>query len=154
MLEAGQRAPAFTLPNADMDDVSLADFAGRNRVVLYFYVRDGSPGCTQEAIEFSDLIEEFKRHDAVILGVSTDDCLSHADFRDHHGIGVDLLSDSEGEICRKYAVMQPRDFNGTIRHCVHRSTFVIDKKGIIRHAQYGVVARGHAREMLGVVKRL
>ncbi len=154
MLEVGHRAPAFTLPNADMDDVSLADFAERNRVVLYFYIKDGSPGCTQEAIEFTDLIEAFKREDAIVLGVSTDDCLTHADFRDQHGIGVDLLSDPDGEVCRRYAVMQPRDVNGTIRHCVQRSTFVIDKKGIIRHAQYGVAARGHARALLAVIKGL
>ena len=154
MLEVGHRAPAFTLPNADMDDVSLADFAERNRVVLYFYIKDGSPGCTQEAIEFTDLIEAFKREDAIVLGVSTDDCLTHADFRDQHGIGVDLLSDPDGEVCRRYAVMQPRDVNGTIRHCVQRSTFVIDKQGIIRHAQYGVAARGHARALLAVIKGL
>lgn len=154
MLEVGHRAPTFTLPNADMDDVSLADFAERNRVVLYFYIKDGSPGCTQEAIEFTDLIEAFKREDAIVLGVSTDDCLTHADFRDQHGIGVDLLSDPDGEVCRRYAVMQPRDVNGTIRHCVQRSTFVIDKQGIIRHAQYGVAARGHARALLAVIKGL
>ena len=154
MLVVGQPAPAFTLPNADMDDVSLADFARHRRVVLFFYIKDGSPACAQEAIEFTDLLDEFEHHETTVLGISADDCLTHADFRDHHGIGVDLLSDVDGEVCKHYEVMQPRDVNGTIRQCVQRSTFVIDKKGIIRHAQYGVAARGHAREILAVVKRL
>jgi thioredoxin-dependent peroxiredoxin len=154
MLQVGKHAPAFTLPNADMDDVSLADFAGRNRVVLYFYIKDGSPGCTQEAIEFTDLTDAFKAYDAIVMGVSGDDCLTHADFRDHHGIAFELLSDTEGELGRRYAVLQAREVNGAMRQCVQRSTFIIDKKGIIRHAQYGVTPRGHAREILAIVKKL
>ncbi|MFN0302920.1 MAG: peroxiredoxin [Burkholderiales bacterium] len=154
MLAVGQPAPAFTLPNAEMDAVSLADFARQRRVVLFFYIKDGSPACAQEAIEFTDLLDAFEHHETIVLGISADDCLTHADFRDRHGIGVDLLSDVDSEVCRRYEVMQPRDVNGTIRQCVQRSTFVIDKKGIIRHAQYGVAARGHAREILAVIKRL
>jgi thioredoxin-dependent peroxiredoxin len=154
MLQAGQQAPLFSLPNADMEDVALAAYQGRRNVVLYFYLRDGSPLCTQQSIEFSDAMDDFDRLDTTILGVSTDDCLRHADFRDQHGIGVDLLSDTDCDVCRQYEVLQPRDVNGTIRHGVQRSTFVIDRKGMIRHALYGISPRGHAREVLGLVASL
>jgi len=154
MLEVGLPAPAFTLPNSDMEDVTLADFAGARNVVLYFYIKDGSPGCTVQAVEFSDLIDRFDRLDTTILGISPDDCLQHADFRDHHGIGFDLLSDAEGDVCRAYDVLQPREVNGMIRHVVQRATFLIDKQGIIQYAQYGVVPRGHARDMLRITQGL
>lgn len=154
MLRAGQSAPLFTLPNADMEDVELARFKGRRNVVLYFYLRDGSPACTQQAVEFSDAMDNFEQLDTAVLGVSPDDCLKHADFRDQHGIAVDLLSDTDCTVCRQYGVLQPRDVNGTIHHAIQRSTFVIDKKGTIRHALYGIHPRGHAREVLQLLTRL
>jgi peroxiredoxin Q/BCP len=154
MLQPGQPAPLFTLPNADMDDVALDSFRGKKHVVLYFYLKDGSPLCTQQAVEFSDALDDFEKLGTTVLGVSADDCLTHADFRDQHGIGIDLLSDTEGEVCRQYEVLQPREANDTIRYTVQRTTFVIDKQGMIRHALYGVTPRGHAREVLLLVKRL
>ena len=93
MLRAGQSAPRFTLPDADMASVDLARFRGKRNVVLYFYPRDGTPGCTLQAAEFSDHEEEFTRHDCVVIGVSPDDCIRHAEFRDENGLSVMLLSD-------------------------------------------------------------
>ena len=149
MLEVGQSAPRFTLPDADMETVSIADYKGRN-VVLYFYPKDGTPGCTKQAIEFSDQEAHFAAHDCVVLGVSCDDCLTHAEFRDEHGLSVRLLSDTEAEVCKAYGVW--REGNG---HCnVQRSTFVIDKAGKLKHALYGVNPKGHAKEVLALIEAM
>jgi peroxiredoxin Q/BCP len=137
-----------------MQTVSLAGFRGKKHVVLYFYPRDGTPGCVLEATDFSDHDEKFVRHDCVILGVSRDDCLTHAEFRDKHGLSIGLLSDTEGEVCRMYGVLQVKEFEGVKRECLVRATFVIDKKGVIRHAEYGVSPRGHATEVFDIVKTL
>jgi len=154
MLQPGQQAPRFTLPDADMQSVGLASFIGKKNVVLYFYPRDNTPVCTQQAAEFSDHESEFGRRDCVIFGVSRDDCLTHADFRDRHGLAIGLLSDADGDVCRRYGVLQEKELDGVQRECVVRSTFVIDKKGVIRHAAYGVNPRHHAAEIFGVVCKL
>lgn len=154
MLQPGQTAPTFSLPDADMQAISLSAFKGKQHVVLFFYARDDAPGCTIQAIDFSDHDEQFARHSCIVLGVSPDDCLSHAAFRDKHGLSVNLLSDVEGEVCRKYGVVQKREVDGVKREGVVRSTFVIDKKGVIRHAEYGVTPRGHAAEIYDVVRKL
>lgn len=154
MLQTGQPAPNFTLPDADMQAVSLSAFKGRKHVVLYFYPRDGTPGCILEAAEFTDHEEQFHKHDCVILGVSRDDCLAHAAFRDKHGLSIGLLSDPEGEVCRQYGVLQEKETEGVRRECLVRSTFVIDKHGVLRHVHYGVSPRGHATEIYDVVRRL
>jgi thioredoxin-dependent peroxiredoxin len=155
MLAPGQPAPAFALPDADMQTVSLSAFKGKKNVVLYFYPRDGTPGCTMVTTEFSDHEEQFGKHDCVVLGVSRDDYLTHADFRDKNGVTIALLSDPDGEVCRKYGVLQEMEVtDGVRREHLVRSTFVIDKKGVIRHAAYGVNPRGHAAEVFDVVKRL
>jgi peroxiredoxin Q/BCP len=155
MLEPGQPAPEFELPDADMQTVDLSAFKGKKNVVLYFYPKDGTPGCTLVTTDFSDHEEQFFKHDCVVLGVSRDDCLTHADFRDRNGVTIGLLSDTEGEVCRKYGVIQHKQTEGgVLRECLVRSTFVIDKKGVIRHAEYGVNPRGHAAEVFDLVKRL
>jgi len=154
MLQPGQPAPEFSLHDADMQPVSLSAFKGRKVVVLYFYPRDGTPGCTLEAADFSDHDHEFGRHDCVILGVSRDDCLTHAEFRDKNGLSIGLLSDPEGEVCRLYDVLQEKENDGVRRQCLVRSTFVIDKKGVIRHVAYGVSPKHHAAEIFDVVRRL
>jgi peroxiredoxin Q/BCP len=154
MLQPGQAAPPFSLPDADMETVSLAQFKGRKNVVLYFYAKDGTPGCTLQAIEFSDHEEHFAKHDCVVVGVSCDDCIRHAEFRDENGLSVTLLADAEGEVCRKYGVWREPEPNGQRRSCVQRSTFVIDKRGVVRHAIYGVTPRGHAAEVLALVRGL
>ena len=154
MLQPGQTAPSFVLPDADMQNVSLSEFKGKKHVVLYFYPRDSAPSCTLVTTDFSDHEGEFIKHDCVVLGVSRDDCLTHADFRDRNGVTIGLLSDTEGEVCRKYGVIQEKETEGVRRECLVRSTFVIDKKGVIRHVAYGVSSRGHAAEVFDLVKRL
>jgi len=155
MLKVGQPAPAFDLPDADLNVVSLDGYKGTNNVVLYFYPKDDTPGCTIEAIDFSELQDAFLGLDTVVLGVSMDDCMSHGSFRDKHGLAVQLLADAEGEVCAQYGVLQEKEGDGKgKKRCIVRSTFVIDKQGFLRHALYGVNARGHAAEVLNLVKEL
>ena len=152
LLRPGQMAPSFDLPDADFNVVSLGEFKDHRNVVLYFYPRDDTPGCTMEAIDFSELEDAFTRLQTVVLGVSMDDCMSHGEFRDKHGICVQLLADPDGEVCERYGVVQEKEMEGRTKRCVVRSTFVIDRKGLLRHALYGVSARGHAADVLGLVK--
>ncbi|HJW04652.1 MAG TPA: peroxiredoxin [Azospira sp.] len=154
MLKTGQNAPDFVLPDADMEQVELASYRGNNHVLLFFYPKDDTPGCTLEATDFSDHEDEFARQGVVLLGVSRDDCLCHASFRDKHGISARLLSDEGGQVCRKYGVWQTKEVDGVKKQGILRSTFVIDKQGVVRHALYGVNAKGHALEMLRLVKEL
>jgi peroxiredoxin Q/BCP len=154
MLKAGQAAPMFVLPDADMESVDIAEFQGKNNVILFFYPRDDTPACTLEATDFSDHEDEFSRHGCVVMGISRDDCIKHAEFRDKHGISVRLLSDEDGAACEKYGVWQAKEVDGVKKHGIVRSTFVIDKQGVLRLALYGVNAKGHALEVLRAVKEL
>lgn len=153
MLEPGRPAPGFELPDADMNVVNLDQFRSQN-VVLYFYQRDDTPGCTMEAIDFSELEDQFAKLKTVVLGVSMDDCMSHGSFRDKHGLSVQLLADMEGEVCGRYGVLQEKQYEGRKKTCIQRSTFIIDGKGLVKHALYGVRPRGHAAEVLNLVRRL
>ena len=152
MLKPGDKAPDFELPDADMEIVHLSDFRHQQNVVLYFYVRDNTPGCIAEAIEFTDLEAGFAKQGWVVLGVSRDDCISHGVFRDKHGISVRLLADKDMEACRAYGVIVKKEVDGLMRDSVQRSTFLIDRKGVIREALYGVSAKGHAAELLQRIK--
>lgn len=153
MLQVGQAAPDFDLPDAEMQTIRLRDFKGKN-VVLYFYPKNDTPGCTLQAIDFTELSEEFTRLNTVVLGVSRDDCLSHASFRDKHGLTVQLLADTEGELCESYGVWQEKEKDGQKKMGIVRSTFIIDKDGILRHALYGVNPKGHAYEVINLIKNL
>lgn len=153
MLKSGDRAPDFSNPDADMNILKLSQFRGKT-LVLFFYVRDDTPGCTAEAIEFSELENKFAKLGAVVLGASRDDCIKHSEFRDKHGISVPLLADKEQLTCKAYGVLQDKEVDGVMRKSVVRSTFIIDKQGVIRHALYGVSSRGHAAEVLQLVKDL
>ncbi|HUU73444.1 MAG TPA: peroxiredoxin [Burkholderiales bacterium] len=155
MLKVGRLAPAFEIPDADMNLVRFADFLGKRNVVVYFYPKDDTPGCTIEAIEFSDIEDDFTDADTVVLGVSRDDCHTHGAFRDKHGLSVTLLSDPDGEVCEAFGVMVDREVEGLgTKRSLLRSTFIIDKQGVLRDAFYGVNPRGHAREVLERVKEL
>jgi peroxiredoxin Q/BCP len=154
MLNIGDAAPDFALPNSDMEMTEFASLRGNNNVVLYFYPKDDTPGCTVEAIDFTNLIDDFAELDTIVLGVSRDDCVSHAAFRDKHGLTVQLLADTEGEICNRYGVWQEKEKGGVKKMGIVRSTFIIDKAGTIRHAMYGVNAKGHAAEVLKLVAQL
>jgi len=151
MLQPGLPAPGFELPDADMNVVSMENFRDRN-VVLFFYPRDDTPGCTMEAIDFSDREDEFLRLNTVVLGVSMDDCTSHGMFRDKHGLSVLLLSDVDGEVCSCYGVLHEKEYDGHKKTCIQRSTFIIDRHGVVKHAMYGVSPRGHAAEVLSLIK--
>lgn len=153
-VQAGQAAPVFDLPDAEMEAVSLASFHNHNVVVLYFYPKDDTPACTLEAIEFSDLQDEFARAGAIVIGISMDDCLSHGEFLDKHGLAVRLLADVEGEVCASYGVLHEKEHEGRKKLGIVRSTFIIGKDGVIKHALYGVHPRGHAAEILQLVKGL
>lgn len=155
MLKVGEPAPGFDLPDADMNLVNISSFKSSKNVVLYFYPKDDTPGCTMEAIDFSELQDDFQKYDTVVLGISRDDCLSHGAFRDKHGINLQLLADTEAEVCELYGVIFDKEIEGKGRkRCIQRSTFVIDKKGVIRHALYGVNPRGHADDVLDLIKEL
>ena len=154
MLKTGQAAPTFVLPDADMEYVDLAQYVGKQNLILFFYPKDDTPHCTLEATDFSDHEDEFQRQDCTIMGISRDDCLRHAEFRDKHGISVRLLSDTEGTVCKQYGVWQMKEVDGIKRHGILRSTFIIDKHGVLRHVLYGVNAKGHAMDVLRAVKEL
>ncbi len=154
MLQVGDQAPPLSLPDADMERVNLPDLIGRKHVVLYFYPKDDTPGCTMEALEFSDLYGEFAALDTEVMGVSRDTCVSHGAFRDKFGLNVRLLADTEGEACQAYDVWQEKEAHGERRMGVVRSTFVIDKQGLVRHALYDVKPKGHAEQVLELVRGL
>jgi peroxiredoxin Q/BCP len=155
MLNVGDPAPDFDLPDAEMEMVSLGSFRGKRHVILYFYPKDDTPGCTLEAIDFSERDDEFRRRGAVVIGISMDDCLSHAAFRDKHGLAVQLLADTEAEACELYGVLYEKQLDdGRKKRCIQRSTFIIDKQGRLAHVMYGVNARGHAAEVLALIKEL
>lgn len=153
-LQAGMEAPHFELPDADMHPFRLSTLLNRQNVVLYFYPKDDTPGCTIEANEFTVLEDEFARLETMVIGISRDDCISHASFRDKHGLSVLLLSDSEGRVCRKYGVLHEKEVNGEKIPSICRSTFVIDKQGKLRHALYDVHAHGHPQEILKLIKEM
>jgi thioredoxin-dependent peroxiredoxin len=154
MLQSGDVAPLFSLPDADMETFDLASLRGKQHVVLYFYPRDNTPGCTLQAADFSDREGDFAAHDCTVIGVSPDDCLTHAEFRDEHGLSIRLLSDQDTEVCQLYDVWRARDVDGLRRMGVLRSTFIIDKEGVVRHALYNVSPRGHAAAVFDLVKQL
>lgn len=154
MLQSGDLAPLFSLPDADMEIFDLASLRGKQHVVLYFYPRDNTPGCTIQAEEFSDREGDFAAHDCAVIGISPDDCLTHAQFRDDRGLSLRLLSDEETEVCQLYDVWRAREVDGLRKMGVLRSTFVIDKEGVIRHVLYNVSPRGHAAAVFSLVKQL
>lgn len=154
MLEVGRAAPPFELPDSDMHMVSSEPLLGNRNLVLFFYPKDNTPGCTMEALEFSDLIDQFTARETMVYGVSKDNFVSHAAFRDEHGLAVTLLSDIDGALCESYGVWQERERNGERRMGIVRSTFVIDKGGVICHSLYDVKPKGHAAQVLELVKQL
>ena len=154
MLRPGDTAPLFSLPNADMERVKLEQLIGTRNFVIYFYPKDDTPGCTMEALDFTDLQPEFDQLQTDVLGISKDTCISHGAFRDKYGLSVHLLADTDGEACEAYGVWQEKEVRGEKRMGIVRSTFIVDKQGVIRHAIYDVKPKGHAREVLGLVGTL
>ena len=147
MLEVGMKAPAFTLPDKDGNLVSLSDFAGK-RVVLYFYPRDNTPGCTRQACAFAAAYEAFKALDAVVIGVSKDSAASPQKFAQKHELPFILLSDPELAAIQAYGVWQEKKNYGKVSMGVVRSTFVIDGAGNIEKVMPKVKPDTNAQEIL------
>ena len=154
MLQKNQKAPDFITPNQHNETIRLEDYKGKQNVVLYFYPKDDTPGCTIEANQFTALANDFAKADTVVLGVSKDSCESHQAFIDKFGLKVDLLADTSGELCSAYDVWQEKEKNGEKKMGIVRSTFIIDKEGNLADAIYNVVPDGHAQAMLDFVKSL
>lgn len=147
MLEVGMGAPDFSLPDKDGRMVSLSDFAGK-RVVLYFYPRDNTPGCTRQACAFAAAYEAFKSMDAVVIGVSKDSVASHQKFAEKYGLPFVLLSDPELTAIQAYGVWQEKKSYGKVSMGVVRTTYVIDPEGIIEKVMPKVKPDTNAAEIL------
>ncbi len=147
ILKAGDNAPDFTLLSDEGKEVSLRDYRGK-KIVLYFYPKDGTPGCTQEAREFRDLSEQFNEEDVVILGISKDNVESHRRFKEENKLPFKLLSDPEGKVLEKYGVWRKKSLYGKTFMGIERSTFIIDEEGKIKKVYRNVKPKGHAQTCL------
>ncbi|UCH32850.1 MAG: thioredoxin-dependent thiol peroxidase [Candidatus Bathyarchaeota archaeon] len=147
MVNEGEEAPDFSLKADDDRIVSLSDYRGR-KVVLYFYPKDNTPGCTTEAQEFRDNIKGFNEENAVILGISKDSVESHQKFKQKHGLPFTLLSDPGGIVLDLYGVWKKKSLYGRSFMGTERTTFLIDEEGIVNKVYRKVKAKGHARVCL------
>ncbi|MES9834382.1 MAG: peroxiredoxin [Candidatus Thiodiazotropha sp. L084R] len=154
MLNPGDQAPPFELPDSDMHIIRSSELLGQQNLVIYFYPKDDTTGCTIEAVELSDLMDEFEQHDTQVIGISRDNCASHAAFRDKHGLTVQLLADTEGEVCKSFDVWREKEKNGEKRMGILRSTFIIDKSGVIQQAIYDVKPKGHAAQVIDLIREI
>jgi peroxiredoxin len=154
MLQKNQIAPDFEAPDEAENVVKLSDYRNHKHVVLYFYPKDDTPGCTLEARQFTEMGDAFSELDTLVIGVSKDSCTSHRDFIDKYGLGVSLLADTTGELCERYGVWQEKEKNGVKKMGIVRSTFIIDREGVLQDVMIGVNADGHAREILEKIKQL
>jgi peroxiredoxin Q/BCP len=146
-LAVGDKAPAFKLRDADGKEVSLSSFKGQ-KVIVYFYPRDDTPGCTKEACQFNDNLTAFQSADVPVLGISPDSAASHVRFRDKYGLRFSLLSDPSKSTMEAYGAYGEKMMYGKPVVGVIRSTFLIDEKGKVAKAWYGVKADGHAEKVL------
>ncbi len=151
MPDAGSKAPAFTLPTDDGSSVSLTDFAGK-KVVLYFYPKDDTSGCTTQACEFRDSWGAVQQAGAVVLGVSPDGVASHQKFRDKLALPFPLLADEDHAVAERYGVWGEKSMYGRKYFGILRTTFVIDEEGRISHVFEKVKPEGHAAEVLAVLE--
>lgn len=147
MLEVGTKAPDFTLLDKDGKTVSLADFTGK-RVVLYFYPRDNTPGCTRQACAFAQNFEDFRRQDIVVIGISKDSVASHLKFAQKYDLPFILLSDPELHAIQAYGVWQEKKLYGKVSMGVVRSTYIIDPQGLIEKVMPKVKPDTNAAEIL------
>ncbi|BAZ66637.1 MAG: thioredoxin-dependent thiol peroxidase [Pelatocladus maniniholoensis HA4357-MV3] len=151
--QAGEKAPDFTLPNQDGNLVSLSDFQS-NWLVLYFYPKDDTPGCTTEAKEFTDLSQDFSALRAKIVGVSPDTEKSHCKFIQKHNLSIQLLSDPEHQVCESYGVWQLKKFMGREYMGVVRSTFLIAPDGNLAYVWSNVKVKNHVQTVLAKLQEL
>lgn len=151
MLDAGDRIPELPLSLTSDQPATLADYAGQ-WLVLYFYPKDSTPGCTTEGLDFNALLPEFTRAGASVLGVSKDSLRSHGNFRARHGFDFDLVSDADGALCDAFGVIQPKKLYGREYVGIVRSTFLIDPAGVVRRKWQPVKVPGHAQAVLDALK--
>jgi len=152
-LKPGDKAPDFTLPADDGGEASLSALRGRT-VVLYFYPRDDTPGCTKEALSFTEKIGDFEATGATVIGVSKDTVAKHGKFRDKHGLKVTLASDADSDVCERYGVWVEKNMYGRKSMGIERSTFVINGDGVIQRIWRKVKVPGHVDEVLEAVRSL
>lgn len=151
--ELNQPAPNFDLPATGNQAISLTSLKG-SKLVLYFYPRDATPGCTTESQNFRDTFDDFAAADTVILGISQDSVASHEKFKSKQSMPFDLLSDESGEVCRAYDVIKLKKMYGKEFEGIERSTFLIDQEGILRQAWLKVKVPGHVAEVLAAAQEL
>ena len=147
MLE-GLEAPLFSLQNEKGETVSLGDFKGEKSIVLYFYPKDMTPGCTTEACDFRDAYQDFSDLEAIILGVSPDDEIKHVKFIEKHGLPFSLLVDSDHKVAEAYGVWKLKKMYGREYMGIERSTFLINKEGIVEKEWRKVRVKNHIEEVL------
>ena len=152
-LKIGEAAPLFEVKNDQDANVALSDFKGKN-IVLYFYPKDDTPGCTIEAQDFTKKIKDFENLDTVILGVSRDSVKKHCNFIAKYNLAFNLLSDDSEEVCNLYGVMKQKSMFGKKYMGIERSTFLIDKLGKISQIFRSVKVNGHVEEVLASVKKI
>lgn len=150
-LKEGIKAPAFKLPDADGNTVSLADYKGK-WLVLYFYPKDNTSGCTTEALDFTANLPQFRELNAEVVGISPDSCKSHQKFISNHSLAVRLLSDESKEVLQKYGVWQKKQMYGKEYFGVVRSTFLIDPDGKIKKIWEKVKVAGHIEEVMTTLR--
>ena len=150
----GKPAPDFSLPSTEGREISLKDFKGKKNIVLYFYPKDDTPGCTQEACDFRDGLKKFAAKDAVVLGVSADPLAAHEKFRGKYKLPFPLLSDEAKEVIKKFDVWKEKSMYGKKYMGIERTTVVIDKKGEVRRIFPKVKVTGHAEEVLKTLEEL
>jgi len=153
MPDIGKAAPAFTAPTDGGGRLALKDLKG-SKVVLYFYPKDDTPGCTTEAIDFSGLVKKFEKAGAVVVGVSKDTPAKHDKFVAKHGLKVRLVSDEDGSICEAYGVWIKKKLYGRKYMGIDRATFLIDEQGKVRNVWRKVKVKGHAEEVLAAAEAL
>jgi thioredoxin-dependent peroxiredoxin len=150
VIDEGTQAPDFELATDAGERVRLSDLRGQP-VVLYFYPKDDTPGCTTQACELRDNYAQLREHGAVVLGVSPDDEASHAKFRTKYSLPFSLLADPEHKVAEQYGVWGEREYRGKTYMGINRSTFVIDPEGRVAKAFYGVKPQGHAEKILAAL---
>ncbi|MFA6234192.1 MAG: thioredoxin-dependent thiol peroxidase [Bacteroidota bacterium] len=150
MLEIGKKAPAFSLPSVSGRQVALKDFAGK-KVVLYFYPKDNTPGCTQEACDFRDNIARVQSAGAVVLGVSTDSIASHEKFREKYDLPFELLTDESHAMMEKYGVWKEKMNYGRTYMGIERTTVLIDEEGVVTRLWSKVKVKGHVDQVLAAI---
>lgn len=154
MLKINTQAPNISLANQVGEVVVLESFKGDKNVVLYFYPKDDTSGCTLEAQQFTAYINDFSASDTVVIGISKDNCESHQNFINKYALKVELLADIDGALCEAYGVWQEKEKNGLKKMGIVRSTFIINKRGLLASVEYGVKADGHALQVLEQVREL